>query len=64
MISGWCMVWIIRKKMMKRGELVGFSRCFGYDRDKETEDLETQSTAAGDVKLRMDSEDEEFLATE
>ena len=27
------------KMKMKRGELVGFSRCFGYDRDKETGEL-------------------------
>ena len=27
------------KMKMKSGELVGFSRCFGYDRDKETGEL-------------------------
>ncbi len=39
---------------MKRGELVGFSRCFGYDRDKETGELKIVESEAETVRHIFD----------
>ena len=42
------------KMKMKRGELVGFSRCFGYDRDKETGELKIVESEAETVRHIFD----------
>ena len=42
------------KMKMKRGELVGFSRCFGYDRDKETGELKIVEAEAETVRHIFD----------
>ena len=42
------------KMKMKRGELVGFSRCFGYDRDKETRELKIVESEAETVRHIFD----------
>lgn len=42
------------KMKMKRGELVGFSRCFGYDRDKETGELKIIESQAETVRHIFD----------